>query len=326
MPCRADTVRLGIYLILQKYRKVCLWKGSGLASRSPIIDINSVNWEEMRTAYTVGELRTLSRTAQYLGVHRTTIMRHIRSLEKRLGRRVFERERDGYHPTAFGNELITVTRQVAKDFHDFTIRRRSHEVAGTGCVHIAAPGYMACIVTAVIAKVQEKHPDLHFAFSATHHEGTDIVENADILLTLYDVAIENYFTQKLTTLRSSLFASSIYEDKRGIPHSLRDVRDHKFVCDCSSRRDGGAGDWLRKYVPATNIAFRSTSKFALYSAIEQGVGIGFMPTQIGLTVSNLIQVLEPSSGLEKQVWVSTRQQPVNGQKILVTLKALRAFF
>ena len=45
------------------------------------------NWDEIRTAYHVARVGTVSGAAERLGVHHATVIRHIDALEERLQRR-----------------------------------------------------------------------------------------------------------------------------------------------------------------------------------------------------------------------------------------------
>lgn len=286
-------------------------------------DFNTLNWEEMRTAYLVGELGTVSRAAMHTGVHRTTIMRHISSLERQLGRKIFDREHDGYSPTPFGSELIDVTRRVARDFHDFQLRGRTNETRIAGNIHIAAPPYLTCLVTSVLNRLQKQYTEFLYTFTPISEEEPDRFEDTDIILTAKDVVSEEYSTEKLISLQNCLFASNIYRDSIGLPKSVEELRDHKFACVCRSDQTSHAEDWLRQHVPARSIVFRSRSSFAVYTAISEGLAIGFLPTQIGLGEDNLIQVMEPSPAWEKDIWISVRHKTAEGNKTIAILNAFR---
>jgi DNA-binding transcriptional LysR family regulator len=43
------------------------------------------SWDEIKTAYHVARLGTVSGAAEALGVHHATVIRHIDALETRLG-------------------------------------------------------------------------------------------------------------------------------------------------------------------------------------------------------------------------------------------------
>ena len=49
------------------------------------------NWDEIRTAFQVARLGTVSGAAEVLGVHHATVIRHIDAIEGRLGVKLFQR-------------------------------------------------------------------------------------------------------------------------------------------------------------------------------------------------------------------------------------------
>ena len=51
---------------------------------SKIQEASVENWDEIRTAYQVARLGTVSGAAEVLGVHHATVIRHVDALEKRL--------------------------------------------------------------------------------------------------------------------------------------------------------------------------------------------------------------------------------------------------
>mgnify|MGYP000273364863 FL=1 len=47
------------------------------------------NWDEIKTAYQVARMGTVSGAAEVLGVHHATVIRHIDALEGQLGVKLF---------------------------------------------------------------------------------------------------------------------------------------------------------------------------------------------------------------------------------------------
>ena len=64
------------------------------------------NWDEVRTAYQVARIGTVSGAAKVLGVHHATVIRHIDALESRLGAKLFQRHPRGYTATEAGQGII----------------------------------------------------------------------------------------------------------------------------------------------------------------------------------------------------------------------------
>lgn len=303
-----------------------LWKGFDLTGQIPHTDLNSVDWSEMRTAYMVGELHTLSRTAQHLGVHRSTVMRQITSLESRIGRRIFERGRDGYYPTPFGAELISVTKQVAIEFQEFFLTRGSVERTITGNIMIAAPSCLTSLITTVLADLRMQYPDLWYSYSSIEDEADfELDGKPDIVLAPSTHLADGYSAQKLTAVEASLFASAGYVETHGIPKSLKELRNHTYVSGCSETLQDGAETWLRENAPARSIIFRANGYFALYSAIASGIGIGLLPTKVGLGDPGMIQIKELSPKFSKEIWVFARNEHARGRKAQIFLEALRKY-
>ena len=90
-------------------------------------------WDEIRTAYQVARLGTVSGAAEVLGVHHATVIRHIDALEKRLGAKLFQRHARGYTPTEAGQELLKVAQTTEEPQ---LTRRGSCSFGGTGCMTV----------------------------------------------------------------------------------------------------------------------------------------------------------------------------------------------
>jgi DNA-binding transcriptional LysR family regulator len=72
------------------------------------------NCTEIRTAYQVARLGTISAAADDLGIHRATVIRHNDALESALGAKLFQRHSRGYTATEVGEDLLRVA-QATED-------------------------------------------------------------------------------------------------------------------------------------------------------------------------------------------------------------------
>ncbi len=85
------------------------------------------NWDEIRTAFQVARVRTVSGAAEVLGVHHATVIRHIDALEARLSAKLFQRHPRGYTPTEAGRYLLAVGQATEDQFAQLSAR-----IAGAG--------------------------------------------------------------------------------------------------------------------------------------------------------------------------------------------------
>ena len=74
------------------------------------------NWDEIKTAYQVARLGTVSGAAEVLGVHHATVIRHIDALETQLGAKLFQRHARGYTATEAGKDLLQVAAATDDQF------------------------------------------------------------------------------------------------------------------------------------------------------------------------------------------------------------------
>ncbi|MEM7491265.1 MAG: LysR family transcriptional regulator, partial [Pseudomonadota bacterium] len=90
------------------------------------------DWDEVRTAFQVARLGTVSGAAGALGVHHATVIRHIDSLEGKLGAKLFQRHARGYTPTEAGQDLLKVAQSTDDQLAQLAnrIRGRGNEVTG----------------------------------------------------------------------------------------------------------------------------------------------------------------------------------------------------
>ena len=80
------------------------------------------NWDEIRTAYQVARIGTVSGAAEVLGVHHATVIRHVDALEDRLGTKLFQRHARGYTATEAGRELLNVAQATDDQFSQLAAR------------------------------------------------------------------------------------------------------------------------------------------------------------------------------------------------------------
>lgn len=74
------------------------------------------NWDEVRTAFQVARMGTVSGAAEVLGVHHATVIRHVDALETHLGVKLFQRHARGYTATEAGQDLLRVAQATDDQF------------------------------------------------------------------------------------------------------------------------------------------------------------------------------------------------------------------
>ena len=117
-------------------------------------------WTELRTAYKLAKLGTLSATAEEIGVHRSTVMRHIDALEEHLGVVLFQRNDKGYIPTEAGLEIQRLGEVTDNQFSNLSGRLQSKEQPLQGTLTITMVNETASLLLPTINQYQAQHPGM----------------------------------------------------------------------------------------------------------------------------------------------------------------------
>lgn len=264
------------------------------------------NWDEIRTAYQVARLGTVSGAAEVLGVHHATVIRHIDALEAKLGLKLFQRHARGYTATEAGQDLMRVAQATDDQFGQLEGRMKGRGEDVSGELVVTSLGGFAPLLAPVLADFQAAHPDLLVRFLTGDRVFRLEYGEAHVAIRAGrgDEQPDNV-VQSLAHLPSALFASEAYVARHGVPKDEADLVNHFFVGHDNEDSRAPFYQWLKLNVPRENVSFRSTSDRAITAAIKAGAGLGFLPRWAAKNDPNLQEVLPPRQEWEVSVRLVT---------------------
>lgn len=281
-------------------------------------------WDEIRTAYQVAKLGTVSGAAEVLGVHHATVIRHIDALERKLGARLFQRHARGYTPTEAGRDLLSVAQTTDEQFGQLASRIKGHGETVSGELVVTVVPSMADLVTPVLVAFQRKHSDVVVRLLTDTRVFRLDYGEAHVAIRAGAVPQEpDNVVQPLTVLRVGLYASPDYIRVRGLPKSDADLSNHHFVCHDAESQRAPFFRWLRETVPADNLIFRSTDMNVLRSAVVAGAGIGFLTASEAASLPDLVQVLPPRDEWDSPIWIVTHVDLHRTRKVQAFLSEVK---
>jgi len=282
------------------------------------------NWDEIRTAFHVARVGTVSGAAEVLGVHHATVIRHIDALEERLGVRLFQRHARGYTPTEAGEDLLRVARATDDQFSQLAgrIKGRGNDVSGD--LVVTSLGGLSHLLVPVLADFQKAHPAIVARFLAgdrlfrLEYGEAHVAIRAGSPPDQPDNVVQPFYRQKIT-----LFASEAYASRHGLPRTEADYPRHRFVSADDPKSRAPFARWLRETVPAECITFRSGDVHAQWRAIREGAGIGFMSRMQAAETGGLIEVTEPREEWSAPLWLVTHMDLHRTTKVQAFLSFLK---
>ena len=281
------------------------------------------SWDEVRTAYHVARLGTLSAAAQFLGVHHSTAIRHISALEDQLGAKLFQRHPRGYTPTEAGRELMSVAAITEDQFEQMVqlIRGRSGVVAGE--LVVTTLEALSPLITAWLAAFQRQHPDIRINLVLDKRRLRLEYGEAHIAIRVGSKPTElDNVVQHLMTYGTTLCAHRDYIKTMGTISGLSDIGRHRFLLPTDVPREVPFYKWLLKHVPAQNVVLRAEQGRAIEDALQAGMGIA--PVMVGINHPDLVDVMPPDgSNWSSDVWLVTHVDLHRTTKVQACLTFLK---
>ncbi|MHA7850783.1 LysR family transcriptional regulator [Roseovarius sp.] len=282
------------------------------------------NWDEIRTAFNVARIGTVSGAAEVLGVHHATVIRHIDALEQRLGVKLFQRHARGYTPTEAGEDLLRVAQATDDQFSQLVgrIKGRGNDVSGE--LVVTSLGGLSHLLVPVLTEFQAEFPDIIVRYLTgdrlfrLEYGEAHVAIRAGAVPDQPDNVVQPFFEQKIT-----LFASDAYAARHGLPQSEAEMSGHRFVGADDPNSRAPFFRWMRETIPAANIVFRSGDVHAQRRAIKQGAGIGFVSRLQAREMGGLIEVVPPREDWAAPLWLVTHMDLHRTTKVQSFLSFLK---
>ncbi len=281
------------------------------------------HWDEIRTAYQVARLGTVSGAADVLGVHHATVIRHIDALEGRLGAKLFQRHARGYTATEAGQDLLQVAAGADDQFTQLAgrIKGRGDEV--TGELIVTSLESLSPLFIPAIGRFQEAHPDLNVRlvtdsrlFRLEYGEA-HVAIRAGKLPDQPDNIVQPFFTQ---TIR--LVAHPRYVEKYGMLDE-ENIQTHRFIGSAVDNPRAPFLRWLVEMVPDSAFVFRTTEMREVKDAIQAGIGIGFIASWDQDRTEDLVDMLPPMEEWSAKLWLVTHMDLHRTAKVQTFLRFLK---
>lgn len=282
------------------------------------------NWDEIRTAYQVARVGTVSGAADMLGVHHATVIRHIDALEARLGVKLFQRHARGYTATEAGADLLQVAQATEDQFIQLAGRIKGSGEGVSGELVVTSLVTFSPLLVPVMADFQRENPGLIIKFLTgerlfrLEYGEAHVAIRAGAAPEQPDNVVQPFFRAQMR-----MSATPDYVARHGRPETHADLQKHWFV---GFHRDDSRAPfhrWLMQHITVDRIAFRTDDNRSLSDAILSGAGIGFLPDWEFKANPDLIEMLPMQSEWDSPLWIVTHVDLHRTAKVQAFLSFLK---
>lgn len=282
------------------------------------------NWDEVRTAYQVARIGTVSGAAEVLGVHHATVIRHIDALEQRLKVKLFQRHARGYTPTEAGQDLLRVAQATDEQLNQLVGRLKGQGDDVSGELVITSLISMAPQVVPILVEFQRMYPGLVVRYLTGDRLFRLEYGEAHVAIRAGAAPDQpDNVVQKFTRQKVALYASRDYVARYGQPTGPEDFSGHHFVGHDNPATRAPAAIWMRENVPDEQVTFRSGDFRALEEAVIAGAGIGFIGCWDAAKRDDLVRIMPPQDSWTGEVWLVTHVDLHRTNKVQTFLKFLK---
>lgn len=233
----------------------------------------------------IDEHGSIRAAARETGIALNTLRYRLDRLEQRVGTPLFRRSRQGVRTTDAGDtmreialEMIEAAARIEGRPQDVLIRPGQLTIA---CTEALGALWLTPRLDALKPALGDTTIGLHCSYDLRQNLG----EIADIGIVFAPPSNQELIIARLATLHFLAYASHDYLETYGIPASLEDLRNHRFV----EQDAPGMNAHLREHLIGgdTAVFLRTNSSLPVYYAVAGGNGIAAMPSYFSLLSDRL---------------------------------------
>lgn len=282
------------------------------------------NWDEIRTAYQVARIGTVSGAAEVLGVHHATVIRHVDALELRLATKLFQRHARGYTATDAGRELLTVAQATDDQFAQLAARLSGAGEEMSGELIVTSVSGASPLVTPTLIRFRKDHPALRLRYVSDARRFRLEYGEAHVAIRAGARPQEpDNVVQPLVAYTVALFASRSYVEQHGSLATVADLAGHFFVGSTEEGARAPFNRWLEGAVPPEAVVLRTNDSAAVQDAIRDGMAIGFQLQMTARKNPDLIEVMAPMPDWSVPLWIVTHVDLHRTPKVQRFIAALK---
>ena len=308
---------------------LCVIAGQSVSSQSAICifaghilkEITMYNWDDLRVFFEVSKTLNLSKAARELDIDQTTVHRRLLRFERKTGKKLLKRVGQGYILTPLGEALATKSTSISDEIKEIDTLLENNLTDIFGTVKLTTTNVIANVVLpSLLVKFQKKYPHLKLEITVAEEFFDIYKREADLAIRSTEKVDPHEHAIKIGKGNWALYATTLYLKNRPNYSSPKFYSDNLFIIGSEKIENIKSSKWLRTKVNDENIALRANSMESIYSSVKAGIGIGLLPSVYKTMDESLIELSKPDSSFSSPIWLITRKDLLNSEKITICLE------
>jgi DNA-binding transcriptional LysR family regulator len=236
-----------------------------------------MEWSDLRIFLAVARAGTLGAAARSLGQSQPTMGRRLRALEAAIGHTLFQRTADGFVLTDEGSAVLEHAERMEEEALAFQRRLAGSDAQLEGMLRLSCSDWFGtCMLAPVLAEFRQRHPKVCVELLSDARLYSLPRREADIAFRIRAFEEPEVISRRLLHCAYAVYArSEAVITVTGGGMGLRVITMDTAFAEMPDAL------WLKRVLPAAQIAMRSNSRLLQAEFCRQGIGLAVLPRPLG---------------------------------------------
>ncbi|WP_137703344.1 LysR family transcriptional regulator [Marimonas lutisalis] len=252
------------------------------------------DWSDVRVFLAVLRAGSTLAASRQLGMAQPTVARRIDALEHSLGLQLVERDTRGSRPTAEALELLPLAEALEASAEAFSEKAENLKSERSRVIRITGvQDVFNSSLSAILRAFSEKHKNVRFEFIPSSRHLDLMAGEADVALRIANkLEDQDLICRKVVSIPASLFASSGYEAKHGLPRDETELEGHKFIVYKGENVPHAINTWILDRITPDQIAMECADMRSMEAAIHMDLGVAGLPTRYKFSEEGFVECFQ----------------------------------
>jgi len=282
-----------------------------------------MDWDKLRVFHAVAEAGSFTHAGESLNLSQSAVSRQISALEESLGVPLFHRHARGLILTEQGELLHRTARDVfAKLSMTEAMLTESKETPKGPLKVTTTVAFGSTWLTPRIQEFLSIYPDIQLTLLIDDTELDLAMREADIAIRMNTPRQPDLIQRHLMSIRFHIYAHQSYIKKRGMPKTAAELVDHDVIAyPPDARAPIPNVNWIFEVgegvARTRRPALQVNSMYAIYRAVESGLGIAALPDFLVENARDLVRVLPELTGPKVDAYFVYAEELRHSKRIAV---------
>jgi DNA-binding transcriptional LysR family regulator len=263
---------------------------------------STLQWDDLRVVLAVAEAGSLSGAGRRLGVSHATVFRRLGEIERRLGVRLFHRDRSGYLPTAAGEAAAMSARRVEAEVLQVERQLAGRDLKPSGRLRVTTTDTLLVgFFSPILAAFRRDFPEIDLEVAVSNQLFSLSRREADIALRPAAAPPEALVGRRLAVIAQAIYGHGDLWRGDAAP----DPQQADWVGPDEAMAYRPLETWMAAEGHDARCRYRIDSVLGMVAAAGDGAGLAVLPCYLADADARLRRLDAPLPALATDLWLLT---------------------